>query len=519
MITDRLKKTYELAGPPTSHLEGEVQRFYLAHNFEPAWLSKEGWTANAQAALEALQHAEEEGLEAHDYQDAIQKMMLYQASIEAAYEADIALTKAMLRYIKDIKGGRLDPHTIDNDIYVKAEPVNAVTVLHKGLHSLGSQWLQDLAPLHPQYHALKQLLATYRALPPDYFDSSLRLESKLALGDVNPMVGGLRQCLKRRGFLHTEEAPNEEYLFDTTLESAVKVFQAHHGLNDDGIVGRETLKLLNFTVEDHIKQIIVTMERWRWMPKDLGSRYIHINIARFELEAVADGKVQLRSPIIVGLRYRETPQFTAPMTEITFNPTWHVPHRIALEEKLPKIRKDPSYLYKNNYVLYAVRAGERESVDPHNVDWNALSRDRFPYLLHQLPGLNNALGKIRFTLLNPFDIYLHSTPQPRLFDRPSRAYSHGCIRVKEHVALAEFALNNPKKWPVSHIEEMLENPVTRRVSLPRPIPVHIAYFTVGFNEKQEPYFMNDVYGQDARIWQALEERAGRSSRMASAEGH
>jgi murein L,D-transpeptidase YcbB/YkuD len=248
------------------------------------------------------------------------------------------------------------------------------------------------------------------------------------------------------------------------------------------------------------------MERWRWMPRELNPRHIRVNIARFELEAVANGKTQLRMPIVVGLRYRETPQFTAPMTEIVFNPTWHVPHKIALHEKAPLIRKDPSYLQRNNYVLYNVSGGDLEQIDPEEINWSAVSQGNFPYRLHQLPGSKNALGKMRFTIVNPFDIYLHSTPQQSLFEKPSRAYSHGCIRVKDYIALAEFAFSNSQKWNQKAITTLLENSATRHIPLPQPLPVHIYYFTVGFNEKLEPYFMNDVYGQDAQIWQALAKR-------------
>jgi murein L,D-transpeptidase YcbB/YkuD len=252
------------------------------------------------------------------------------------------------------------------------------------------------------------------------------------------------------------------------------------------------------------QQIIVNMERWRWMPRDLGLRYIKVNVASFELEAVAEGKTVLRSPIIVGRTYRKTPLFSAPMTKIIFNPTWHVPHTIAVRDKLPKLRRDPYYFINKGYTVYHTGGGV---VDPRSIDWSQISAKDFPYQLTQSPGSMNALGKILFSIDNKFSVYLHSTPEQYLFEKPVRTFSSGCIRVLKVVELAEFVLNDPLKWPKSKVEQAMKGDKTQQVKISDDILVHIGYFTIWVDDKGLPHFAEDIYGQDKLIWQTIERQS------------
>lgn len=269
-------------------------------------------------------------------------------------------------------------------------------------------------------------------------------------------------------------------MFDESLEEAVKSYQALHGLESDGKVGGATLNALNKPLEERIQSIIVSLERFRWLPTPLPSRYIQVNIPGFYLKAVDGGSPSFYMPIITGKEHLKTPVFNAPMAEIIFNPAWHVPESIA-RELLPKIQSDPEAYARKGY---HVSEGTSQIV--------------------QSPGNANALGKIRFTIDSPFSVYLHGTPQQKLFKKANRALSHGCIRVENPDKLAEFVFNDPEKWTPSRIKKEASGTTTKRVKLETPLPVFITYFTVFEDERGRMNFVEDEYHQDKRVWAALE---------------
>jgi murein L,D-transpeptidase YcbB/YkuD len=252
---------------------------------------------------------------------------------------------------------------------------------------------------------------------------------------------------------------------------------------------------------DRFKQIIVTMERWRWMPDEREDRYVQVNIAAFQLKAVEKGKVVLDMPVIIGQRYRHTPVFSSKIYSIRFNPSWHVPYSIAVRDKLPKIRNDPSYLTRGGFVLYD---SSGDVISPESVDWSSVSESNFDFHLRQVPGNHNALGKIRFSIDSPYGVYLHSTNDKQLFKKAVRTLSSGCIRVAEPNKLAFFVFNQPDVWTPEHIAQNMEGTRTQNVELEKPVTVYISYFTVWEGPDGKPHFGEDVYGQDAAIWRALE---------------
>ena len=295
-------------------------------------------------------------------------------------------------------------------------------------------------------------------------------------------------------------------LYDATLETAVREFQARHGLDVDGAVGKQTFEELNVPVERRIDQILANMERRRWMPDDPGRKYIFVNLADFLLKVVRDGKTLYTSRVVVGAPYTRTPVFTGSMTYIQLNPYWTVPPSIASKEILPKIKRDPSYLSKQRLTVFKGWSAGAEAIDPATVNWASFSSRSFPFKLRQEPGEGNALGRIAFMLPNRHNIYLHDTPAKSLFSRASRGFSHGCIRVENPKRLAEIIFREIEEdpaWTLEAIEAGIATNENRIIRLRTPIPVHLAYITAFANKDGTVHFRRDVYGRDERLMALL----------------
>ncbi len=477
----------------------KLQQFYKQRNYAPAWITSRGWTACAQKALAALNNAESEGLDRECYARALRAAEGASISASRALFAEIELTKAFIRYIDDVRNGRFNPRLADRQLVMKPDPVNPVQIMIDGFSTGGCNWIDRIPPQYVEYKALKRLRRVYSNVE----TPRLPHNSKLKLGGRSPNVIILRRILGTLGDLPRGEMTASD-LFDTQLEYAVKQFQRRHGQEDDGIIGPKTLRALNTSPKDRLQKIDIALERWRWMPRNPGRRYIRVNIPGFELEAVENGRIAVHSPIIVGLAYRETPVFSAPMTGVIFNPSWHVPKSIAVKDKLKKIRRDPSYLTRGGYVVYRSLGGGRyQRVSPHSVNWSGLSRSYFPYKLRQVPGRNNALGQIRFTILNNFRVFLHDTSRPQLFEKAVRTFSSGCIRVKKPVELAQFVFNDNVKWSRAAILQEMEGNKTKHVNFQKRLPVHVTYFTTWVDQSGRPHFVDDIYGQDKQVLKVL----------------
>jgi murein L,D-transpeptidase YcbB/YkuD len=287
--------------------------------------------------------------------------------------------------------------------------------------------------------------------------------------------------------------------FDDVLVEAVKRFQERHGLNTDGVVGPATLRQLNTTPATRAEQLAVNLERLRWMNRDLGDRYILVNLAGFTMSVMKAGREDFTSRVVVGkARRHRTPEFSEMMTHMIVNPSWHVPRSIATEEILPILRKDPTYLDRKGMRLVGGDAPE---------DWTEVTAGTFPGRIVQRPGSGNALGTVKFMFPNRFSIYLHDTPSKRLFSRDVRAYSHGCVRVEKPEEFAAYLLTGQADDPMAHFLELRERRHERRVNLDNPLPVHLTYRSAWIDEDGTEQFRGDIYGRDAKVADALK-RAG-----------
>jgi murein L,D-transpeptidase YcbB/YkuD len=299
----------------------------------------------------------------------------------------------------------------------------------------------------------------------------------------------LRRRLQITGDI-TIQDPNS-FRYDAGLELAVRGFQARQGLEVDGVVGPASRAALNLPVGERIAQLLINLERWRWLPDDLGDRHVLVNIAGFELQAVDYGQTVFRSAVVVGTPYHQTPVFSDQIEYVEFNPFWNVPTSIARGEILPKARRDPGYLAQQNIRVLAGWGDDAPVVDPRRIDWSR----PFPYRLRQEPGPNNALGRVKIMFPNPFNVYLHDTPARDLFGRASRAFSHGCIRVHEPLALAAHVLD----WSLPQVQSVVDGRGRKIVRLAKPMPVHVTYQTAWVGQDGAVQFREDIYGRDARV--------------------
>lgn len=260
-------------------------------------------------------------------------------------------------------------------------------------------------------------------------------------------------------------------------------------------------KLLPGAKGSKARQIIVNMERWRWLPRNLGKQHVIVNQAAFEMLLVDGGKTKDRRRVVVGKPYHKTPMFSHKIQYAEFNPTWTVPRSIAGNEILPKLRKDPGYLERNNYKVYTSWKADAPAMNPHSVDWNSVSSKKFPYMIVQQPGDNNALGLVKFLFPNKFNVYLHDTQSKKLFSQKARAFSHGCIRVEKPLEFAE-KLFGTRSLSQAKIAKILANPATQRVNLKKEVPIHLTYFTVWVDGGKAKYH-KDVYGRDTLVGNIL----------------
>ena len=316
----------------------------------------------------------------------------------------------------------------------------------------------------------------------------------------DPIVNGLASNQNERLPLPKQSLPtrtdlaepaNQNDVFDGMLKEAVQRFQTRHGLTDNGIVGVETIKELNVTTSDRIKQLASTIEYCKKMPPLQENRYILINITDFTLNLIEDGKPVLNMPVIVGKTTNQTPEFNGLITNVIINPAWSVPYSIASKELLPKLKKNPGYLSRSRMQVY--RSNQR--IDPSAINWASYSTKNFPLLLRQDPGPGNSLGRIKFMFTNPHDIYLHDTPTKKLFQKFPRAFSHGCIRVQAPVDLAVYLMQDTPMGSEEAIKSAISKGKTRSLTLPSPIPINIVYVTAWVDSEGIVQFRPNIYNR------------------------
>ena len=470
---------------------------YSEIGYRPIWTDGTELSDMGRALVDEATDSYRDGLTPSDYLNGIAGFSEI-ASVEDAARLEIAMTHAFLTLGQDLFSGVTTPSVTDPNIVIKKKNVDWPLWI-VGVSTIGPrEMLRTLRPSHPQYAHLRARLSGYRNLMLRGGWQSVSDGETLKPGMTSPRVVELRRNLAARGY----DAIEGGETYDEGLKEAVVHFQSRHGLEADGVAGPATFKQINVSASDRVDQIAINLERWRWLPRNLGSRHILVNQAGYELFVNANGKTIDRRRVVVGKPYHQTPMFSDVIEYAEFNPTWTVPVSIATKEMLPKIRKDPSYLVRADYKVYRGWK-DPKAVNPMAVDWSAVSGKGFPYRIVQQPGPKNALGQVKFIFPNKFAVYLHDTPSRSLFARAARAFSHGCIRVHKPLELAAKLFSLQGGLDPERIPAIMDGKKTKRVNFSAKLPVHLAYFTAWVNDDGKPLFFDDVYGRDKMVGKYL----------------
>ncbi len=486
--------------------------FYSDRQFSKAWLANGQPTPQAYQLIHILNSADQHGLNKSNYHvTAInERLERLKAPLDESevlmlsVDLDLLLSDAFLTYGTHLVQGQVNPQKLQSKWDTGRRATDIVKILTDAINTNSiEQSLNVLMPKQPGYRSLVRALADHRAIKDRGGWPSVTRGPSLRPDEKNPRIIELRKRLVASGDLVNDVALDSQE-FDRPLQQAVKYFQKRHGLETDSIVGKATLAALNVSVDQRIAQIRANLERWRWLPEDLGARHIMVNIAGFELDFVGNGEVLLQMPVIVGKTYRETPVFTGSMTYLVINPSWYVPNSIAVKDKLPILVRDPYYIERNHMKLYRGWGADRTEINPLSVNWRQVDPNNFPFRLVQKPGPKNAMGKVKFMFPNPHNVYLHDTSEPSLFNRVDRTFSSGCIRVGKPFALANLVLENNSRMTPDAIREAFDQSDQKTVTLLNPIPVHILYWTAWVDSEGIVQFRRDIYGRDDELIQKLQ---------------
>ena len=486
---------FKQAVAETAARDEALAAFYRAREFEGIWTGPEN-RARRNAFLTALSQAPDHGLPAAPYDPERVMAMLRDARTPAEQgRAEVEMSRLFLDYARDIQTGILVPGRVVSAIKREVPYRDRLQTITTFASANPTAFLRSLPPSSPEYARLLR--------------AKLDLERQLARGGYGPVVPGtlepgdsgpavvfLRDRLIAMGFLSRSATQT----YDATIQAAVQAFQEANGLSPDGVVGEGTLRELNRPLEDRLQSVIVAMERERWLNRPLGRRHVWVNLTDFTAAVVDDGVVTFRTRSVIGHRDddRQSPEFSDVMEFMVINPSWYVPRSIATKEYLPLLQANP---YAVSHMEITDSRGRK--VNRGSVDFRQYTARTFPFAMRQPPSRGNALGLVKFMFPNPYNIYLHDTPAKSLFGREVRAFSHGCIRLNDPFDFAYHLLARQESDPEGYFQRILNSGSETRVNLEEPVPVHLVYRTAFTTADGRVQFRRDVYGRDARIWQAL----------------
>ncbi|HEY0682249.1 MAG TPA: L,D-transpeptidase family protein [Steroidobacter sp.] len=477
------------------------------------WVKNGRPTAQAEEMRRVLSEAEQHGLPSAAYGSTLSGSELQSvtrgdadAQVLTRYDADLSNLTA--RFVTHLRYGRVSARAAGFDLPAVTDTADAAAAARRLASSKSVD--AELASLEPRpvpYRLLKQTLSRYRRLAEHRTNRPLPPLSggSLRAGDEYAGAMQLRRQLLALGDLAAIEADADSATLDAALVEALKRFQSRHGLAPDGVLGKQTLAALNVPLRQRVRQIELSMERWRWLSA-LPRPEVVINIPQFMLYALPrpsrPDEQLLEMTVIVGRPKHRTPVFTAAIEEVVFNPYWDVPSSIMRNELLPKIRKDVRYLERNHFEIVRGGGDDARVQPPTPAAIEALAAGQLR--LRQRPGPDNALGPVKFVLPNPYSVRLHGTAEPDLFAFPQRAFSHGCIRVSDPAALAQYVLvNAPGNWDAEAVETALCGTQPRRIKLNAPVRVIVFYATAAATVSRGVMFSPDLYGHDARLEKLL----------------
>jgi L,D-transpeptidase YcbB len=503
----------DLRWPDFSDYQPAVQKFYDSYGGALPWVRGMQPTPQAQQLIASFLNADQKGLSAEDYDgprwnDRLAKLKpgASNPSEADAVRFDAALTVCVMRYISDLHIGKVNPKHFDYGFNVDVKKYDLPDFLKQDI--VDSPNLADalakVEPPYPGYQRTIQALQTYTQLAKKDDGEQLPPPATgkvVAPGDSYPGVPRLTRLLRLVGDLPADASvPADSMVYQGPLIDAVKNFQRRHGRVDDGRLDAKTLADMNVPLSTRVREMQLTLERWRWLPVGLHTAPLVANIPEFRVRGYDENyKVTLSMNVVVGKAYdHDTPAFSDTMEYVIFRPYWSVPYSIARAEFLPRIERDPDYLTKKGFEVVDSRQNVAASGP---VSSDVLAQLRAGKLfIRQNPGPKNSLGLVKFIFPNSFNVYMHDTPEQEFFSRSRRDFSHGCIRLERPADMAVWVLrNNPGNWNMEHVRAAMNGTPNQQVNLTQPIPVLIVYGTVIVSEDGLVHIYDDIYGHNATL--------------------
>ena len=475
--------------------------FYRRNRYRPVWTDGGRLTEQGAAVHAAVAGAGADGLDPMRYGHGVAAQLI--AAVEAKdglddaalagylADLDVVLSEGFMRYATDLARGTVDPDASGESWRIPRSDEPTEAVLRSAVRGDVAQIVQQMRPNTPYYGRMMQALERLRTVQETGGWEPLPEGTKVEEGDSAEVVVALRARLARsedpREAAMAQRGTDRPWIYDRDLRAALRNFQARHALDDDGHLGAGTLRELNHTVDERIEEVALNLDRWRWLPNDLGEFFVLVNIAGFELEVVENHRVIESMNVVVGQAGWHTPVFADTMEHVVVNPYWNPPESIMEEEIRPAMARDPGYLARNNF----------ETTSDGRV--------------RQRPGPGNALGFYKFLFPNKDNIYLHDTPADHLFARSRRDFSHGCIRLERPADLARLIVTKTTSHSAEDIDDMRATGSEKWITLKQQVPVYIVYFTVWAKSDGTLQFYHDVYGHDEELRDAdaVEEIAAR----------
>ncbi|WP_119388996.1 L,D-transpeptidase family protein [Taklimakanibacter lacteus] len=482
---------------PLERIRAALKAHYVDNAGTVYWVG----TGRMTPFIQRLLDAEDDGLNPADYPvDTLIDLRDTLAPDDpmSAARTELYFSSFFVAYASDLKTGRVIPQKVDPRLFRNRKTVDVLRILTDlNKYREPTRYLNEFEPRNPQYQALKKLLVHYRDLAAQGGWGTVEPGANLKPGMTDPRVAEVRRLVGATGD-YEWQTPGDPDFYDEQLAIGVRRFQARHGLEAKGLVGKQTIIAMNVPVEERVRQIMLNMERWRWMPENLGDYHFLVNIAAFELQRIQANTIIDRMDTVVGAPATQTPEFSDELEYVEFNPTWTVPYSIATKEMLPRLRGNP-YAYAGDFEVFS--GGKLASWG--SIDWFAYGPGNFPFTFRQKPGPKNALGKVKFMMPNKHNIYLHDTPSKDKFLQTARAFSHGCIRLSRPVDLAYALAPDLGGWSKERMNATWANGKTTRASFTDHIPVHLIYGTAFKGDAGMIEFRPDVYGRDRKLYNAL----------------
>jgi len=484
------------------NLPAEVIKHYRQSGFTYLWVRQGKLLPRAYGVVKLLQKAADKGLRSEDYPYPAIRLRWAATSPEALAELEVLLTQAFVAYSRHLANGRWLPSRVDPQWHITKPPLDAISLLARLDGNNIELLMQDIEPVHAGYQALIEKLAEYRQIAAQGGWPVVGPGPILRAGRQHADVPRIRERLKATRDLILGPVVQADNV-DVVFMDAVMRFQARQGLAIDGIVGPQTRAAMDIPVEERIHKITINIDRWRWLPRRLGKRYLLINLTGFELYAEEEDKTVMAMPIIIGKRYRSTPSFSSKVRYLEINPYWTIPKTIMLEDLIPIQLRDEEYFNRKQIKAFLGWGQDAEEVDVEEIALRRLNENYFPYRFRQEPGPLNSLGQIKFMFPNPYDIYLHDTPDRHLFNLRIRTFSSGCIRVSDPLRLSAYLLDAPNQQKEEEVLRLIYRGENRSMSLVKAVPIYLLYWTAWTGLDGKLNFSEDIYHRDGLMLQDL----------------